>query len=273
MSIIKIFDYKDLKVSVIKDETDNIWLNAKDVCTILQYANNSDAVKRHIDDDDKTYRSNIDNGELSHNEKHSTYINESGLYALVMGSKMKEAKQFKRWVTSVVLPSIRKNGHYSVHEHHTKKLTSCIMITDEKSLHMKVIHYLRKYYPMSLFISGANLQDTPQKRIESYNMGYIAGTPDIMINNLHKTYSGFVLELKTPKGIGVLSEKQKLMLQTYELNNFKCLVSNDYDDIIIQINDYFKDTRIKCPHCKSCKRLFKNDITLMNHCKYFHRML
>lgn len=84
------------------------WFVGKDVAEILGYSDTSDAMKKHVDDDDKLTRHFADSG-----QKRAMYIiNESGLYSLILSSKLPNAKRFKRWVTSEVLPSIRKNGGY-----------------------------------------------------------------------------------------------------------------------------------------------------------------
>ena len=84
-------------------------------------------------------------------------------------------------------------------------------------------------------------QDTVHKRIDSFKKGYLRGSPDLIINNLHKHYSSFAIEMKSPKGNGVLSPDQSMMLRQYQNNGFKTLVSNDYDQIIKQIIEYFRD--------------------------------
>lgn len=84
------------------------WMVGKDVATALGYKNPRDAIARHVDAEDK--------GVVKHDtpsgEQEMVIINESGLYSLVLGSKLPTAKKFKRWVTSEVLPSIRKTGGY-----------------------------------------------------------------------------------------------------------------------------------------------------------------
>ena len=84
---------------------------------------------------------------------------------------------------------------------------------------------------------------------------------------MHLKYSGFAIEFKTPTGYGKLSEEQEIMLQEYENNNYKILVSNDYDEIIKEIILYFQGVRIKC---KRCSRKFKSTETLKNHTNYIH---
>ena len=93
-------------------------------------------------------------------------------------------------------------------------------------------------------------QDTVHKRIDSFKKGYLRGSPDLIINNLHKRYSsGFAIEFKNPKGNGALSPDQSMMLLQYQNNGFKTLVSSDYDQIIEQIIEYLRDVRILCSYC------------------------
>lgn len=83
----------------------------KDVADILGYAKPENAIATHVDEEDKT--STLIQGTGSNYKSKAIIINESGVYALIFGSKLPKAKQFKRWVTSEVLPSIRKTGSYS----------------------------------------------------------------------------------------------------------------------------------------------------------------
>ena len=78
-------------------------------------------------------------------------------------------------------------------------------------LHFKVDSFLKKRFSHSLFMSGKN-QCTSTMRIDSYKKGYLRGSPDLIINNLHKHYTGFAIEFKSPKGNGVLSTDQSMML-------------------------------------------------------------
>jgi len=86
------------------------WFVGKDVAEILGYKDTSDAMRRHVDDEDKLTRCFTDSGQ----SREMYVINESGLYSLILSSKLPTAKRFKRWVTSEVLPAIRKTGTYAV---------------------------------------------------------------------------------------------------------------------------------------------------------------
>ena len=135
-------------------------------------------------------------------------------------------------------------------------------------LHVKVVSFLKKRYPHSLFtVTLGENQDISHKRIDSFKKGYLRGSPDLIINNLYKHYTGFCIEFKSPKGNGVLSPYQSMMLRQYQNNGFKTLVSNDYDLIIEQIIEYFRDVRILCSYCP---KRFISSQSLRNHIKFFH---
>ncbi len=89
------------------------WFVAKDAALALGYSKPLNAVERHIDEDDSLKRGLIDSVGRT---QEAIFINESGLYSLILSSKLPTAKMFKRWVTSEVLPSIRKTGSYATPE-------------------------------------------------------------------------------------------------------------------------------------------------------------
>lgn len=90
------------------------WFVGKDVAIALGYAKPENAISSHVSKEDKT--STLIQGSGSNYKSKAIIINESGLYALIFGSKLESAKRFKHWVTSDVLPSIRKHGVYAVDE-------------------------------------------------------------------------------------------------------------------------------------------------------------
>ena len=153
---------------------------------------------------------------------------------------------------------------------HKYNNTLTFKIENETDLHVKVVSFLKKRYPHSLSIVALREnQDTVYKRINSFKKGYLRGSPDLIINNLHKHYTGFCIEFKSPNSRGVLSPDQSIMLQQYQSNGFKTLVSNDYDHIIEQIIEYFRDVRILCSHCP---RRFISSQSLRSHINGFHKM-
>lgn len=102
----EIFNFygQEVRTLTIDDEP---WFVGKDVADILGYQNGSRDINRHVDDED---RQNYQNGTFGN--RGVTVINESGLYSLILSSKLPQAKEFKRWVTSEVLPAIRKQGGF-----------------------------------------------------------------------------------------------------------------------------------------------------------------
>ena len=111
---IKIFEKEEFGRirTVVKDGEP--WIVGKDVAEILEYSNTRDAISRHVDSEDKTTVVISDGG--SNYKSKTTIINESGFYSLVLSSKMPKAKEFRRWVTSHVLPTIRRTGGYVANE-------------------------------------------------------------------------------------------------------------------------------------------------------------
>ena len=261
---------------------DDIWFRAVAVATILKYTNQCKAILDHVDPEDKRKLSELvfktkrnksfplQTDPLKGNEGNTIYINESGLYSLTLRSKLECARIFKRWVTKDVLPSIRKTGRYDYCMNHKYNNTLTFKIENETDLHVKVVSFLKKRYPHSLFtVTLGENQDTVYKRINSSKKGYLRGSPDLIINNLNKHYTGFCIEFKSPKENGVLSPDQSMILQQYQNNGFKILVGNDYDQIIEQIIEYFRDVRTLCSHCS---RRFISSQSLSNHIKSFHKM-
>jgi prophage antirepressor-like protein len=104
----KVFQYdgSQVRTVVVNEE---IWFVAKDICEVLEIKNTTDVIKR-LDPDEVT-RFNL--GGLS---GETNIVNESGLYSLILGSRKQEAKQFKRWITHEVLPTIRRTGGYVANE-------------------------------------------------------------------------------------------------------------------------------------------------------------
>lgn len=99
-------EFGDIRTEVINNE---VWFVGKDVAEILGYGNTRDALGKHVDEEDKNTVAIYDGIKGNPNQ---VVINESGLYSLILSSKLPSAKRFKHWVTSEVLPSIRKTGSY-----------------------------------------------------------------------------------------------------------------------------------------------------------------
>lgn len=107
MNNLQEFNFKGNDVRTVQIDNTPYFVG-KDVADILGYKNGSRDINKHVDDDDKLKYQISTAGQL----REQTVINESGLYSLILSSKLPTAKEFKRWVTSEVLPTIRKHGAY-----------------------------------------------------------------------------------------------------------------------------------------------------------------
>ena len=104
----EIFTYEGKKLNIIKKD-DDIWFRGKTVAGILGYEDTKKAIFKHVDEEDKCSLKRLkskgdDSSPLTRNAGNTIYINESGLYSLILRSDMDKAKEFKRWVTKEVLP-------------------------------------------------------------------------------------------------------------------------------------------------------------------------
>ncbi|MFT9031133.1 MAG: BRO family protein [Leuconostoc pseudomesenteroides] len=107
---VQVFNFETSRVRTLNLE-DVIWFVGKDVAETLGYSDLNKAIVMHVDDEDKKLN---DKTSLSFGQRGATLINESGLYSLILSSKQPNAKKFKRWVTSEVLPTIRQTGGYQL---------------------------------------------------------------------------------------------------------------------------------------------------------------
>ncbi len=131
MNDIKIFnneEFDDIRTVTIDGEP---WFVGKDVADILGYQNGSRDINRHVDEEDRHKVMLFDGNQ----DKETIIINESGLYSLILSSKMPNAKKFKHWITSEVLPSIRKTGQYQMPN--LSKEMQAIVLLDTRTVQME----------------------------------------------------------------------------------------------------------------------------------------
>ena len=205
MSVLeKVFHYEENEITVIKCR-DDIWFRGKDIAKALGYSIPRKAIREHVDPEDRLSLECLTKGglkrtPLKNEQKSAIFVNESGLYSLILQSKLESVKVFKRWVTKDVLPSIRKTGRYDYCIDHKYNNTLTFKIENEMDLHVKVVFFLKKRYPHSLFtVTLGENQDTVFKIIDSFKKGYLCGSPDLIINNLHKHYTVFASSLRVQK--------------------------------------------------------------------------
>lgn len=168
-------------------------------------------------------------------------INEQGLYLLIYASELKTAREFRRWVFKEVLPSIRKTDTCTVTAG-VPFVGRQIRLLNENDLHFKVVEYIRKYHPQTLIIEGlGEFQKTQELRREGWCKVYTAGQPDIIIANPSNGYTGLAIELKPPKGTGVVNCKHISVLRRLGSLSYKTLVSYDFVDNVLEVHEYFQD--------------------------------
>lgn len=134
-----------------------IYFVGKDITEVLGYANASKAITDHVDEEDK-----LNNESLSSlGQRGGWLINESGLYSLILSSKMPNAKKFKRWVTSEILPTLRKTGSYGMPNMSTEM--KAILMIDQKQVKMEQ-RMDRLEYDIPLYGSEADELSSHVKR-------------------------------------------------------------------------------------------------------------
>lgn len=152
------------------------WFVGKDVATALGYRNTRDALSKHVDGDDKADVAFHDGSQ----RRNMVAINESGLYALIFGSKLETAKKFKHWVTSEVLSSLRKTGSYTIKE-----------TTDERLQIMKMNAQTRMAQTFLKLANVDTLSETYKNVLVSKASEVLAGEQIIPLPAIEqrKTYS------------------------------------------------------------------------------------
>lgn len=158
MNELKIFknsEFGEIRTVEINSEP---WFVGKDVAEVLGYSNPQKAVRDHIDDDDKTL-----NESFTVNGTQGVLINESGLYSLILSSKLPNAKAFKRWVTSEVLPSIRKHGLYAKEElldNPDIAIAAFKALKEEREARKALEAENKQMQPLALFAKSVSASDT-----------------------------------------------------------------------------------------------------------------
>lgn len=194
------------KVSYVlyKNQT---FFKAKEIARLLGYVNPCKAIQKHVEVYEKKQIPILGTGSNKHPKV--ICINESGIYSLILSSKLPQAREFRKWITTEVLPSIRKTGGYSYEPKKYIRVNHQLFIKNETDLHSNVISYIKelneKKYNIVYSVGLGEMQDTEAKRIDAFKKGYLSGTPDLIIMNKTRKYDGFLIELKTPKGNGKIS--------------------------------------------------------------------
>lgn len=157
MNEIQVFsnpEFGEVRTTTINNEP---WFVGKDVAQVLGYQNGSRDVNRHVDEEDRKVVPLMAAGQ----NRDSIIINESGLYSLILSSKLPGAKKFKRWVTSEVLPSIRRNGGYIAGQEElsdTELIAKALLVADRKIKERDL--QIAEMKPKALFADSVTASNT-----------------------------------------------------------------------------------------------------------------
>ena len=203
-------EFGSIRTVTIENEP---WFVGKDVAEVLGYQNGSRDINRHVDDEDKL----CTKIEYAGQKREVTIINESGLYSLIMSSKLPTAKKFKRWVTSEVLPSIRKTGSYGKPMSQLEIAQYSINLLIEQERKMKALEAQQGEQVKRLDIidsrlevlNGVHIEETGRDRLNAMvrayvvkkGIGYAEGWKDFkkMYNRAFRTCLGALLTNYTKK--------------------------------------------------------------------------
>lgn len=156
LQVFKNQEFGSVRTLVINSEP---WFVGKDVAEALGYKNTKDALAKHVDSEDKEILKSQNATLENIPNRGVTVVNESGLYSLVLSSKLPSAKKFKRWVTSEVLPALRKTGQYQVKELSGQELMAKALIEAQSVLAAKD-KQIEEMKPKALFADAVATSHT-----------------------------------------------------------------------------------------------------------------
>lgn len=240
------------------------WFVGKDVAAALGYTNSRDAIATHVFADDKGVES-IDT--LGGRQK-MTIINESGLYALVFGSRLKIAKDFKHWVTSEVLPSIRKNGAYIRNQ---ENMTPAEIVARGLIAAQKIIEEREKEIVHLNNRCGRLTQTIAEKQdvINAISRNVPAPTKRMMLNRVMRRRSPELAQSRWSylyaRFDEIYHKNVKIRMKNYnaELGHRKCYSILDFIEKVLNMLDELYDLAVK---------LFESDFTQLMQEMHLLRM-
>lgn len=167
MNELKIFNNEEFGQIRAIEQDGEPWFVGKDVTDILGYKNPNEAIAEHVDIEDKLNSKTLSSCDLSLGQRGGWLINESGLYSLILSSKLPTAKKFKRWVTSEVIPSIRKHGAYLTDQKIEELLISpdtiinlATQIKEEREKNKVLAEDVERMRPKELFADAVSASDS-----------------------------------------------------------------------------------------------------------------
>ncbi len=222
------------------DNNEELWFNAKDCALTLGYLDSSDAIKKHVDKDDKIRLKKI---QIDNRQGHpdTLYISEAGLYSLVLRSRLKSSKKFKYFVTHDVLPSIRKYNKYVLKKQYDDERSSLI----EKLQYMeKQYHLARRDLKKEKYPEGAlfYVVDYGDENEEKYRIGITENmNKRKKIYDTHMLHKRDVVIMKETSNPERLEDCVRAMLYEYQYKDDKDFFICDLAKIKLAVNRCVKD--------------------------------
>ena len=209
----------------------------KDVAEILGYTNTPKAIRDHVDDEDKLTERIV----LSGQNREVIFINESGLYSLILSSKLPNAKKFKRWVTAEVLPAIRKHGSYNADYSSLSPQLQYLISLEQKT---KALEQKQTELENKLAESEKNRDEIIKATFEFGRIG------ELQRNEITKAVKKRAIELcryaETYDKVGksVISSIYKGLQKEFKVKSYLDLSYNQYTDCMIFIQYFFPDQKL-----------------------------
>lgn len=185
--------FENTTINVIIDNSDKIWFNAKQLIYSIGYKDAKDALKTHVSQKDKKYLKNINHSYNIKQQPLTMYINESGMYKLILRSRLEKAQKFSDWVTEDVLPSIRKFGYYKMKKSYEKDKIDLLEKINylEKQNKLMINDLKKEKYPNGAVVYIVDYSDDANYEKDVYRLG---STDDM--NNRKKIYDTHTLHKK-----------------------------------------------------------------------------
>lgn len=261
----KVFKHPQFgNLTVIKKEDDELWFIGKEVAEKLGYKDTPKAVKAHVDTDDKGVGILPTPG----GTQQMTIINESGLYSLILSSKLPSAKEFKHWVTAEVLPSIRKNGAYIRDQENMtpEQLVAAGLIAAQKIIESKEKEIALLNGRCGLLTQAV---DEKQETIDAISRNVPSATKRMILNRVMKRKSKDLIQNRWSvlyrefENVNHMNLNLRLEKYNKEPNHKKCSTKIDYIDNVLHQMDELYDLAVK---------LFESDFTQLMQEMHLVRM-
>jgi prophage antirepressor-like protein len=182
--------YDKYNINVIIDNTDKLWFNANQLTKSFEYSNYIKALKQHTSDKDRVQLKNINHSYNIKQHPQTVYLSESGLYKLILRSKMKKAQSFSDWITNDVLPSIRKYGYYKMKKTYEKDKNDLLDKINylEKQNKLMINDMKKEKYPKGALVYFVDYSNDDGYEKDVYRLG---ATDDM--NKRRKIYDTHML--------------------------------------------------------------------------------